>query len=302
MQVERLLQMIFLLIKKEKVTTQELADYFDVSKRTILRDIDTLSMANISIFTLKGRKGGVGIMEQYTINKIMFSQEEQEKILHGLHLLKATQLSSIERLLDKVDVLFSLNESFDWLEIDFSSFGSQEKEQQKYNYLQYAVINKCVVTFDYFTSELKKNKRTVEPVRLVFKNSAWYVQAYCRYKKDFRLFRASRIINLELLAETFIRKIPKGSAVKTNYEEQYEMIPFVLKFSQEISYRLFDEYDEECMTVDEEGYYYVTYEYADNDWLVRHLLSFGEYVEIIEPAYMKQRMREKIKEVLKNYH
>lgn len=301
MQVERLLQMIFLLLRKEKLTTQELADYFDVSKRTILRDIDTLSMANIPIFTLKGRKGGVGIMEQYTLNKTIFSPEEQEKILHGLQLLKVTQISSTEKLLDKVNALFSSNESFDWLEIDFSSFGSKEKEKDKFSYLQYAIINKSVVTFDYFTSELKKNKRTVEPVRLIFKNNAWYIQAFCRYKEAFRLFRASRMKNLELLDEKFVREIPKGSAVKTNYGAQYEMIPFVLRFSPEISYRLFDEYDEKYMTVDEEGYILVSYEYADNDWLVRHLLSFGKHVEILEPEYMKERMRKEIEEVLENY-
>ncbi|HCM85380.1 MULTISPECIES: helix-turn-helix transcriptional regulator [Enterococcus] len=301
MQVERLLKMIFLLIRREKITTQELADYFAVSKRTILRDIETLSMANIPIFTLKGRKGGVGIMEQYTINKTVFSQEEQEKILHGLQLLKATQIPNTEMLLDKVDVLFSSNERFDWLEIDFSSFGSQEKEKEKFSQLQYAIINKNVATFDYFTSELKQNKRTVEPVRLIFKNNAWYVQAYCQYKLNFRLFRASRIKNLTLLDEKFVRAAPKGTTIKTNYEDHYQMIPFVLKFSPEISYRLFDEYDESCMTVDQEGYFHVTYEYADNDWLVRHLLSFGKHVEIIEPEYMKVRMRKEIEKVLENY-
>ena len=303
MQVERLLQMVFLLISREKITTQELADYSNVSRRTIIRDIDTLSMANIPIFTLKGRKGGVGIMEQYVINRTFFSQEEKDRIIHGLQLLNATQIpNNPNQLLDKVSALFNdSNEKLEWLEIDFSSFGSQEKEKEKFSSLQYAILNEYVVTFDYFTSELKQNNRIIEPVRLIFKNSAWYVYGYCRFKKAFRLFRASRIKNLIILDEKFVREVPNESATKTNYEEQYEMIPFVLKFSPKISYRLFDEYDEDCMTMDEEGNYLVSYEYADNDWLTRHLLSFGKHVEIIEPQYMKERMRVKIEEVLENY-
>ena len=303
MQVERLLQMVFLLISRGKITTQELADYFNVSRRTIIRDIDTLSMANIPIFTLKGRKGGVGIMEQYIINRTFFSQEEKDRIIHGLQLLNATQIpNNPNQLLDKVSALFNdSNEKLEWLEIDFSSFGSQEKEKEKFSSLQYAILNEYVVSFDYFTSELKQNNRIIEPVRLIFKNCAWYVYGYCRFKKAFRLFRASRIKNLIILDEKFVREVPNESATKTNYEEQYEMIPFVLKFSPKISYRLFDEYDEDCMTMDEEGNYLVSYEYADNDWLTRHLLSFGKHVEIIEPQYMKERMRVKIEEVLENY-
>ena len=303
MQVERLLRMVFLLISREKVTTQELADYFNVSRRTIIRDIDTLSMANIPIFTLKGRKGGVGIMEQYVINRTFFSQEEKDRIIHGLQLLNATQApNNSEQLLDKVSALFSdSKEKLEWLEIDFSSFGSQEKEKEKFSSLQYAIINKYVVSFDYFTAELKQNNRTIEPVRLIFKSSAWYVYGYCRFKKAFRLFRASRIKNLIILDEKFVREVPTESTTKTNYEEHYEMIPFVLKFSPKISYQLFDEYGEDCMTMDDDGNYLVSYEYADNDWLIRHLLSFGKYVEIIEPNYMKERMRAEIDKVLENY-
>lgn len=302
MQIERLIQMIFYLIHHGHVTAKELADYFDVSTRTVYRDINTLTLAGIPILSSKGTGGGISLVEGYTLDKSLLSKEEQQHIYHGLQTLQATKYPNTEMALSKIGAIFRSALEPKWLEIDLTYWGSEEKEKIKISELQYAIINKQVITFDYFNTYLQKSKKIIEPLRLVFKSHAWYIAGYCRDREEIRFFRMSRIRNLEVINETFLRELPQEESLITQCEEIKVDIPFLkLQFSPEIAYKLYDNFHESQVTLCEDGSYLISVQYELNDWTFHYLLSFGKHVEIIEPEIAREMMKERVKEIQKLY-
>lgn len=185
----------------------------------------------------------------------------------------------------------------EWLEVDFSFWGSDEKEKVTISELQYAILNKHLIAFDYFNSELQKSCRTIEPLRLVFKSHAWYIIGYCRYKQDIRTFRMSRMKHIHVMPETFQRELPKDYSLLPEYKEEDQIPVFKLKFSRAIAYRLFDEFQENQVSLCEDGDYLVTIRYQLSNWTFNYLLSFGKYVEILEPEAARIMLKERALEI-----
>ncbi|MHC1724119.1 MAG: helix-turn-helix transcriptional regulator [Aminipila sp.] len=301
MQIERLIKMIFLLVNEEYKTAQEIADYLNISKRTVLRDINTLTLSGFPLYTTRGKNGGIGILKEYTIDKAHFSKEEQNKIIHGLQLLESTHFPDAKHVLNKVSTLFKKTKKPNWIEVDFSFFGSEETEKIKFSNIEESILNKFILQFDYFTSELQFNHRCVEPLRLLFKEHAWYIQGYCCFKKDICLFRMSRMKNLKITNEHFERDLPKDLPTNLDYSKSYDLHLFKLHFSSKIAHRIYDEYEEKYVQICEDNSFLVNYHYAINEWVIRHLLSFGTYVEVLEPASVRVLLKERAKEIMNIY-
>ena len=208
MQIERLVQMIFYIVSHGHVTARELADYFHVSTRTVYRDINTLTLAGIPIMTEKGSGGGISLMDGYAIDKSLLSEEERQRVCQGLQILQATEYPDAEKALSKIGAVFRNAVEPRWLEVDFSYWGSDNKEKIKISELQHAILGKHVIVFDYFNSELRTSERAVEPLRLVFKSHAWYIAGFCRCREEVRFFRLSRMKRLRILPEVFERELP----------------------------------------------------------------------------------------------
>ena len=302
MQIERLIQMIFYLIHHGHSTAKQLANYFGVSTRTIYRDINTLTLAGIPILSSKGTGGGISLVEGYTLDKSLLSKDEQQQIYHGLQILQATKYPNAEVALNKIGAIFRNALEPKWLEIDLTYWGSEEKEKIKISELQYAVINKQLITFNYFNTNLQKAKKIVEPLRLVFKSHAWYIAGYCRSRQEIRFFRMSRIRELQVMDESFERVFPQVESLITNYEEsEAEIVILKLRFSPKIAYKLYDNFHESQVTMDEDGSYLVSVAYELNDWTFDYILSFGKYVEIIEPQIARVMMKKRVEEIQKLY-
>ncbi|MCI8745518.1 MAG: YafY family transcriptional regulator [Lachnospiraceae bacterium] len=301
MQIERLVQMVFYIVSHGHVTAKELSDYFHVSTRTIYRDINTLSIAGIPILSTKGTGGGISLIEGYTIDKSLLSKEEQQSIYQGLQILQAAKYPTAEMALSKISAIFRNAMESRWLDIDFTYWGSGEKEKIKISELQYAILNKHVITFVYRNTDLKKSERTVEPLRLMFKSHAWYIVGYCRYKQEIRTFRLSRIKQLQVMPELFERELPKDDTHSSECTEESSSPLFKLKFSPQIAHRLYDEFQEEQVSFQEDGSYYVTIPYELNHWTLHYLLSFGEYVEILEPEEARIMLKEKAARIVNLY-
>ncbi|MCI8417060.1 MAG: YafY family transcriptional regulator [Lachnospiraceae bacterium] len=301
MQIERLVQMVFYIVKHGHVTAKELSDFFQVSTRTIYRDINTLTIAGIPVLSTKGNGGGISLIDGYTIDKSLFSKEEQQRIYQGLQILKATRYPDAEMALNKISAIFRNARESQWLDVDFSYWGSDEKEKIKLSDLQYAILNKHIITFVYVNSELKKSERVVEPLRLVFKSHAWYIVGYCRRQKEIRIFRLSRIRHLQILPEIFDRELPGDYALTSTCKEECTLPLFKLKFSPVIAHRLYDEFQEHQVCLQEDGYYYVTVPYELNNWTFHYLLSFGKYVEILEPPIARALLKERAAAIVKIY-
>lgn len=301
MQIDRLIQIVFLLLRHENITAKQLAEELCVSTRTIYRDINILSVAGIPITSQKGYGGGLSLLQGFSLDKSYFTQEEQNNIVQALQILKSSNYPDADKSLNKVAGLFSHNLQSEWLEIDFSYWGSPEKERNNITALERAIINKYVITFTYFNAELTVTHQTVEPLKLVFKSHSWYLVAYSENKKDIRTFKMSRIRELQITNRLFDRELPKNFSITPVYKEEYNTPVFILHFSEKIAYKVYDEFQEKYIKKLDDGTLEVTFRYQLSDWTFLYLLSFGEYVEIIEPVEARNILKEKAKKIFSMY-
>ncbi len=300
MQINRLFEIVYILLDKKSVSAKEFAEYFDVSVRTIYRDIDTLSAAGIPVYTSKGRGGGIRLLDDYVLNKSVLSEDEQNGILMSLQSLNAVNFPDLEPVLNKLSILFNKSQN-NWIEVDFSHWGSEGGDRIKFDMLRKAVINNRVISFDYFSSYKEKTSRTVEPLKLVFKGQAWYVYGFCRAKNDYRLFKIKRIRNVTLKDETFFRPIPGD--ILGNSDDSYKdrMITLVLKVDEDMAFRVFDEFCEHQICQNADGTFEVNITLPEDEWIYGYILSFGSSVEVLEPIHIRKEVASRLEAQLKKY-
>lgn len=285
----RLFKIIYHLLDKGQATAPELAAKFEVSVRTIYRDIDALSEAGIPIYTEPGRNGGIHLMDDFVLNKAVLSKEEKQEILTALQSISATQSTSSQTL-QKLSALFQIN-SGNWLEVDFSRWGSQTFDNEKFELLKSAIIQRRNIKIHYASAHGTASERTVEPYKLAYKANAWYLKAFCTEKQDWRTFKLNRILDLEILREGFLpRTFPKPTG---SQEENYHQI--TLRFPKEMAYRVYDEFDKTQVERQENGDLAVSAKMPEDAWLSGFLLSFGTQVEILSPVYLKKFLAQQAK-------
>lgn len=199
--VNRQLEMIYILMKKGTVTAQELAQHFEVSMRTVYRDVESLSMAGIPVYANRGKGGGIRLMERFVLDKLLLSEEEQRQILAALTSLRETRaLVGEEEILKKLETFFR-TETFDWVAIDFSDWSGRRGEL--FEQIKEAILKRKVLEFDYYGQYGDMSHRQVEPLQLLFKEYTWYVRAYCRSREALRLFKVLRMKRVEMTGEIF---------------------------------------------------------------------------------------------------
>ena len=243
MKINRLLEITLLLLNKGTVTARELAERFEVSPRTIYRDIDILSSAGVPVYTNKGRGGGISLLENYTFSKTLVNERERDGLLLALKTLQATRYPDIEGIINKIGALFKDAAVRDWVHVDLSPWGSSPNENNKFVNARKAILESKVISFDYISAEGVKSNRSVEPMQLVFKGQAWYLWGYCRKRRDFRTFRISRIRNLLITGEKYHRREIQASH-RDDSAAQQRWVTLKLRFQTEALYRLYDDYDD----------------------------------------------------------
>lgn len=301
MQISRLFEIVYILLDKKIVTAKELSEHFEVSVRTIYRDIDVLSASGIPIYTSKGKGGGISLVDNFVLNKSVLSDREQKEILMSLQSLNAMKFLDIEPVLKKMTAVFS-NETIDWIDVDFSEWGSNDSEKEKFNTIKTAIFDNKVISFDYFNSNGQKSLRNIEPAKIVFKGQGWYVYGFCRFKNEFRIFKITRIKNLNILEETFVRRDALTNSlnnVNKSYKEK--MIKLNLKIDERMAYRVYDEFEEENILKNSDGSFNITVIMPEGDWIFGYIMSYGEYAEVIEPQYIRDTIKQKFEEGLKKY-
>lgn len=294
MQINRLFEIVYLLLEKETVTAKELAGHFEVSVRTIYRDIDILSTAGIPVYTNKGKGGGISLLDNFVLDKSILSEEEQNQIIFALQSLEKLDRNSEKKALEKMSRLFR-KETENWIEIDFSNWSN---ENNKFEMIKQAILKKQVMEFTYFNSYGEEMKRQVEPLQIWFKDKAWYMKAYCRVKQDYRIFKIARIRDIKILEETFERELPQEQEKKP-YDIKF--ISLELEISKEKAYRVYDEFEKESIEKKEDGNFMIHVDYPENDWVYEYILSFGEHIKVIAPEYARNIIKDKIQKMIKNY-
>lgn len=301
MQIDRLIQIVFFLLSHESITAKQLAEQLNVSTRTIYRDINVLSVAGIPIISQKGYDGGLSLLQGFSMDKSYFTEEEQSNIIQALQMLKSSNYPDAETSLNKVAGLFSHNLQSEWLEIDFSYWGSPEKERSNITALERAIINKYVIRFTYHNAELAITNQTVEPLKLIFKSHAWYLVAYSHAKNEIRTYKISRIREIHITDQLFHRELSKDFSLTPTYKEEDNIPLFTLHFSEKIAYKVYDEFQEKYIKKLEDGSLEVRFRYKLSDWTFLYLLSFGEYVEIIAPVEARERLKERAEKIASLY-
>lgn len=297
MQINRLFEIVYILLEKKRSTAGELAAHFEVSKRTILRDLDVLCAAGIPIYTTKGKGGGIAILNNFVLNKTTVSEEEQNQILFALQSLSATRHTDTDDIASRLGALFDKTDTT-WIEVDFSRWGKTVPDKQKFELLKTAVIKKQPLSFLYASSYGETTDRTVCPLKLVFKSNAWYLHAYCQQKEDYRLFRINRMLQLAISPGCFAGMDFAAPPIEENHAVPASLIQLKLQFIPEVAFRVYDEFDEHNVIKNKDGSFTVAIDMPEDYWLYGFLLSFGTAVKVLEPhsvAVSLQTQAEKIK-------
>ncbi|MEN1760255.1 YafY family protein [Anoxynatronum sibiricum] len=297
MQINRLFEIIYLLLDKKTVTSKELAERFEVSTRTIFRDIETLSAAGIPVYMSKGRGGGISLLPEFVLNKAMITDEEKEEIMASLKAMSAVNQGKTDTALGKLSSLFGDSDT-DWIEIDFSSWANGETEIETFNILKAAILGKRVIAFSYNSAKGQTTRRKAEPLKLCFKSGAWYVYGYCLSQADFRFFKLRRIQELQVKDETFQRPSPKQIfSQETRFQETF--VQLKLKISSAMAFRVYDEFDSYQQLAD--GSFIAEIKYPRGPWLYHYITTFGSHCEILEPADVRASMKQELEKMLKKY-
>ncbi len=291
----RLFEIVYILMQKRKTTAKELADKFEVSTRTIYRDIETLSTANIPIYASKGKDGGIGLLDEYVLNKTILSEEEQNQILFALQGMKKVKGQDEKDILEKLSILFNKKIN-DWIKIDFSSWGNDKEE--RFDIIKSAILNKQLIQFTYYNSNGEESKRIVEPLQIWFKDKSWYLISYCKLKEGYRIFKIARIKEIKILQEHFERELPKEEEKE---KHNFKIIELELEIDNAMTYRVYDEFENEEITKKEDGNFIIKVKYPENGWVYGYILSFGEYAKVLNPGYAKNIIKDKLQKTLKNY-
>ncbi len=297
MKIARLLEITTLLLSRGTLTAGELAERFQVSTRTIYRDVETLSIAGVPIYMSKGNGGGISLLENYTLNKMLLSEQESNSILLALKTLQSTQYPEIDKILDKMEAIFKNTQAAEWVDVDFFYWGSSPNEQNKFNEIKHAIVNRQVITFEYVNAQGDRGSRAVEPLKLFYKGSSWYLVAYCRNRNSQRLFRISRIKNVASTSESFTPQ----KLLDWEKEKAPPMTVLKLKFCDKVLNRLYDDFDDTHIEKKEDGTFEVEVAFPENEWLYGYLLSYGHYVEVLDPPHVRNILISRMKEVLKIY-
>lgn len=289
MRLSRLFGIVHLLIEKKCMPAKDIAARFEVSVRTIYRDVDALSTAGIPVYAIQGKGGGICIHDRYVLNKTILSEKEQTQILTALHSISAAQHDGTEKVLSKLSSLFQMTDT-SWIEFDFSGWMQNGYEKTKFEMLKEAVLSCKTVAFSYSNTKGEQSHRTAEPLRLVFKGHSWYLYAYCRKRMDYRFFKLTRLNELQIKDEVYARVAPPPVCIPA-YD--YETINLVLKFKPEIAYRVYDEFSavEKCT----DGSLIVRQKMSKDEWLIGYILSFGAQVEVLEPKSIRDMIATQIK-------
>jgi predicted DNA-binding transcriptional regulator YafY len=244
MQIYRLFEIVYILLHEKLVTAKYLAERFEVSQRTIYRDIDILSMSGIPVYTEKGKGGGISLLPDFVLNKSLLSEQEQIEILSALQGLSNIKTPDTEQVLSKLSTIFQKNAA-NWLEVDFSFWCDDNSEL--FNNLKTAILERRITEFDYYSAYGKKERvitrRRIEPIQIWFKSKSWYIKGFCLTRQEIRTFKMTRIENLKITSENFPeRDLSSLPSLENKNENQIPDIKFKLKFKPESADRVFDQF------------------------------------------------------------
>jgi len=308
MKVDRLVSMILILLEQQRVGAQELADRFEVSVRTIYRDMEAINQAGIPVRSTPGVGGGFEIMEQYKLDRTVFSTDDLSAILMGLSSLSGLMRGDeLVNALAKVRSFIpagrakSIELQTNQIYIDLSPWIGNRNVQSYLEQVKTALKQSRLLSFDYAGRYGTKTSRIVEPYQLVLKSNHWYLHGYCHMRNDFRLFKLSRMSELAVEKEEFSpREFPKPQLNTSEVIANMQTI-IKIRIHPSILDRVLDFCTQEDVSPDGDEHYTVQFPFIENDYYYGILLSFGDKCECLEPLSVCAEMKRRIQNIATIY-
>lgn len=305
MKLDRLLAITMSLLNQTRVSATELAERFEVSLRTIYRDMESINQAGIPIISFPGSDGGYEIMSGYRIDKQILSFDDFSAICSALRGAKsATDSSDINELLERVGALMPTRASgASDVHVDLD-FKPAPNDKEKFEPLHKAIKELKVVQFNYLDNKGQETKRTIEPMGLFLKGYVWYVYGYCLTRADIRVFRLSRMLDLSSLSDTFIRRPYTLQDVEQQFmgKVNFQKVRAVLRFQPEMKTRVRDEFSYDEISDHPDGTVTVIAHYSSKERAVRSILSYSSYVMVIEPSELIEELTGHIRQMARIYN
>lgn len=300
MRVNRLFEITTLLLKRKTVPAREFAERFEVSVRTIYRDIEELSAAGVPVYMTKGKGGGISLLEDYTFDRTLISDQESDSLLLALKTLQATRYPDVEHFLEKLEALFQHSRANDWVHIEYAPWGSAPNEENKFIDIRHAILEQKIVSFDYIDARGERSRRVVEPMQAIFKSQAWYLRGYCRLRNDFRTFRLSRMKNVNVSDEKFDRRADSDRE-ESGQQPVQPLTTLKLRFAGEVLQRVYDDFNDALVQKNPDGTCHVSIDLVVDEWVYGFILSYGYFIEVLEPDSVRQVIADRLKSALRLY-
>jgi len=308
MKIDRLISIIMILLDKNRIGAQELADMFEVSPRTIYRDIDTINIAGIPVRSTPGVDGGFEIMQQYKIDKKFFSTADLSAILTGLSSVSnMIQGNELANALAKIKSFIPADRAKDielksnQIYIDLSPWMGNRNIQPNIEMIKTALQQSKLLSFEYADRYGNKTARTAEPYQLVLKSSHWYWQGYCHKRNDFRLFKLLRTSNLQIEKESFTPQVYQTPELEFNDILATMQTKIKIRIHKSVMEKVLNYCTHEHFSPDGNEHFIVSFPFIENEYFYSILFSFGNKCECLEPLHIRTEMKRRIHDIASVY-
>lgn len=309
MKIDRLISIIMILLDKKRISAEELSDIFEVSKRTIYRDIDTINLAGIPVVAISGVGGGFEIMPEYKLDKNVFSATDLATILMGLtnvsNMIRGNELiNAITKVKSFIppDRLKEIELKTNQILIDLSPWLGNNSVQPYLEIIKAAINENKIITFEYTDRHCNKSTRKVEPYQLVSKANHWYFHGFCLTRNDYRLFRLTRITNLAIENQNFTpRNYPSPQLEFIGIWETMQT-KIQIRVHESILDNVLDYCSFDNITPNGDESYLVDFPFVENDYFYNVLLGFGDKCECLSPSHIRTELKHKAQKIIDIYN
>ncbi len=295
MKLDRLLSIVVLLLGRDRIQAADLARRFEVTARTIYRDLEAINEAGIPVVSYPGPGGGYGIDPSYTIDRRLLGLDDLRAIVAALKgVNSAIEDKVLGSALEKVASLAPRGHRAEMLEdrivIDLFPWGRRIEERALVKLLEPAIAERRVARFSYASYGRPREERSVEPMTLVFKSYAWYLWGFCRLRNEYRLFKLSRIAGLRVILERFARRPERYRADETLEPPAWTRVG--IRVAPEFAERAWEWFGDEAAEREADGALRLSLSVPAGDWLIGTLLGFGPGLEVLEPVPLRRALAE----------
>lgn len=300
MKTDRLYALTLYLLNHGKTPASELAKHFEVSVRTIQRDIDALCQAGIPICAFTGTNGGYEILSDFKMNNQLASEDEYAYIATAINGLKTVANNPVaDGISEKITAIS--NNCNTGMILDFSVL--REGDEKLLQMLQSAVKNKQVVKFFYTNNSGETREHCVEPIAVIYKWYAWYMLAFNPAKQDYRTYKLVRMEDVYTTEDKFSKEHMSAEDILNACSNSYQGKGITTKVRMRCRgnaiHRIKEYLNGQIIEMFEDGTAIMELHIVENEqWWIGVVLSQGKEVEIIEPEHIKNRIIECAKDVL----